>query len=402
MHNITFLDLFAGCGGLSEGFIRQGFEVAAHVEMDKAACHTIKTRQAYHWLVTHSLESCYKKYQAGIITRRELYRAVPSNLIESVINAEISGSSISRIFGKISKILGNNKLNVIVGGPPCQAYSLAGRSRDKDKMINDPRNHLYVYYAMFLKYYKPDIFVFENVPGLLSAKDSVGSGYLDSMISLFRETGYSTEFQILNASDYCVPQERKRVILIGRRGKLKGFYPDIVKKPWDGNVHQVLRDLPPLKAGGGSWRVENESYPLTHHIARNNSPRDLEIYRIIADGWNKCGSRISYSELPEHLQAHKNKAGFRDRFKVVASDAKSSHTIVAHISKDGNYYIHPDVSQNRSITPREAARLQSFPDDYFFESVSESPSFSTSFRQMGNAVPVKLSEAIASSIKCFL
>ena len=125
----------------------------------------------------------------------------------------------------------------------------------------------------------------------------------------------------------------------------------------------------------------------------------MEIYRRAVELWIKEKKRLEYDDLPEYLKTHNNRTAFVDRFKVVAADLPAAHTVLAHLAKDGHYYIHPDIKQNRSITPREAARLQTFPDDYFFEGVTEKPSRAAAFRQIGNAVPVLLARKIAEKLK---
>lgn len=168
------------------------------------------------------------------------------------MNYEISSDTIPEIFEKIDQMLGREKLDLIIGGPPCQAYSLAGRSRSETKMVGDKRNYLYKHYAEFLRKYRPQYFVFENVLGLLSAKDEDGTLHFDNMQKLFYEYGYSTEFQPLNASDYGVLQNRKRIILIGKLGKdEKGFYPEIQKMTSTHKVGELFCDLPSINAGGG-------------------------------------------------------------------------------------------------------------------------------------------------------
>lgn len=411
---ISFLDLFAGAGGLSEGFIQAGFNPIAHIESDKAACFTLKTRMAYHWLKSNKKEQIYVDYLNGRINRNDFYNSVPKVVIDSIINKEISEENLNEIFSLVDILLDGKKLDLIVGGPPCQAYSLVGRSCDTNKMIGDRRNYLYIFYGEFLKRYKPKFFIFENVTGLLSAKDNNGQRYFDEMCFLFKKIGYSIEYQVLNANDHGVLQARKRIILVGYQGEKSGFYPKLdIWKP-KVSVSEIFNDLPSIRAGQGNVRgcnikpykgrwlyesgIKNENIPVTWHIARPNNSQDLEIYRKTTELWVKDKKRLEYNDLPEYLKTHNNRNSFVDRFKVVAADLPAAHTVLAHLSKDGHYYIHPDIKQNRSITPREAARLQTFPDDYYFEGVTEKPSRTAAFRQIGNAVPVLLAKQIAEKL----
>lgn len=410
-----FLDLFAGAGGLSEGFIRAGFSPIAHVEVDEAACFTLKTRSAYHWLSKIGRLDDYNDYLLNRITRQELYSRVPQELLSSVIHQEISNKTIRGIFNQLDSILKNQALDLIIGGPPCQAYSLIGRSCKKDRMQGDDRNYLYIQYAQFLDRYKPKYFVFENVLGLLSAKDASGRLYFDQMRELFKKIGYSVEYKVLSCEEYEVPQSRKRIILVGQIGKKIGFYPELDMRPSKLKINDLFHDLPKIQSGEGTlsainlrkkankWlyetKIRNDSVPLTFHQARQNNALDLEIYEIAARLWSDKEQRLEYNQLPERLKTHQQRSSFLDRFKVVAGNLTHSHTVVAHIAKDGHYYIHPDAKQNRSITPREAARIQTFPDDYYFESVSGKPSRTAAYKQIGNAVPVLLSEKIALKLK---
>ena len=410
-----YLDLFAGAGGLSEGFIRAGYEPVAHVEMDAAACYTLKTRVAYHWLKRNKKLNIYNRYLKGEITRNEFYEEIPESVLNSVLNYEISEETLPVIFAKIDAMLGEKKLDLIVGGPPCQAYSLAGRSRSENKMVGDKRNYLYKLYAEFLKHYQPEYFVFENVVGLLSAKDEDGSLHLENMRKLFKAYGYSTEFRTLNASDHGVLQNRKRIILIGKRGEHEGFYPEIPVIANTYKAGELFCDLPSIKAGEGvvtpvatnpysgkylynSGIKEYDQEPITFHQARPHTEQDLEIYRIVVETWNKKNERIAYTDLPERLRTHNNTKCFLDRFKVVAENLPYTQTVVAHICRDGHYYIHPDIKQNRSLTPREAARIQTFPDNYYFESVTGKPSRTLAYKQIGNAVPVCLAHSVAKAL----
>lgn len=409
----NYLDLFAGAGGLSEGFWRAGFEPVAHIEMDRAACFTLKTRVAYKWLQAHGQAAIYHQYLSQEITRDEFYAHIPADVLGTVLNYEISQDNLQDVFEDVDHCLNGEHLDLIVGGPPCQAYSIVGRARSATGMVGDQRNYLYILYAEFLARYQPDYFVFENVMGLLSARDEDGRLHFDKMRERFAECGYSVEYKILNARDYGVLQNRKRIILIGKHGDHRNFYPEIGQIHPDCLVAEALSDLPPIAAGGGQPDLVNtlpydgqylydahlkeaDGQPVTLHWARPNTEQDLEIYRLVADEWNHNHRRIRYCDLPLRLQTHKNTKAFLDRFKVVSQDLPYSQTVVAHISKDGHYYIHP--TQNRSLTPREVARLQTFPDDYYFESVSGEPSRTTAYRQIGNAVPVRLAECVARAM----
>ncbi|MEA4821784.1 MAG: DNA cytosine methyltransferase [Erysipelotrichales bacterium] len=416
MKKKNYLDLFAGAGGLSEGFILEGFNPIAHIEMDEAACNTLRTRQAYHWLKKNKRIGIYNDYLEGRISRHELYREIPKDLIDSVICSEINKQNIKNIFSEIDKKLYGAEVDLIIGGPPCQAYSLVGRARDSKKMIGDKRNYLYLLYCEFLKKYKPTIFVFENVLGLLSAKDSDNEKYVDKMMEKFKSLGYEMQCQVIDCSQYGVPQSRKRVIIIGKaKDKLIDF-PIIKKMKNRVLVKELLKDLPPLKSGEGEflgteyisdaadylYKVgvrEKDLDKVTYHVCRKTNARDLDIYRRVVELWNDEGKRLSYNSLPNNLKTHKNRTSFVDRYKVVEGNSYFSHTMVAHIAKDGHYYIHPDINQNRTISVREAARIQSFPDNYYFESKGEKPSMAPALKQIGNAVPVVLSRRIAKAIK---
>ena len=196
-NELTYLDLFAGGGGLSEGFIQAGFAPIAHVESDRSACFTLRTRMAYHWLKSRDRLEVYTHYLNGVLARTQFYENVPEYVVKSIIQAEISYETLPGIFQRIDTLLNNRKLDLIVGGPPCQAYSLVGRSRGQGGMKTDHRNYLYLHYAHFLNRYKPSYFVFENVTGLLSAQDRDGKRHFDTMRDLFAGYGYETEYKIL-------------------------------------------------------------------------------------------------------------------------------------------------------------------------------------------------------------
>lgn len=410
---MNFIDLFAGAGGLSEGFIRAGYEPIAHVEMDEAACFTLRTRVAYHYLKANNQFDTYKKYLKGEINREHLYSKVPAELLRSVINLPIGAENNPKIHKAIESQLGDRSVDLIIGGPPCQAYSLVGRARSKDGMKGDHRNYLYVQYAKYLEKYQPKLFVFENVLGLKSA----GSGiYLRNMEKLFDKKGYKMKLFTVEANNFGVLQNRKRVIIIGWQHHLEINLPDLeaIRNNTDYTVSEILRDLPLIQAGEGSDKyvdyikpssaylndsgIRNGIKILTQHVARPHTEQDKEIYRIAVEKMRN-GERLNYTALPKRLRTHKNEHSFTDRFKVVNEKAAYSQTVVAHIAKDGHYYIHPDIKQNRSITVREAARLQSFPDDFYFEGVKEDRNRTAAFKQIGNAVPPLLAHIIAKKLQ---
>lgn len=415
-----FIDLFAGAGGLSEGFIRAGFKPIAHVEMDRAACYTLRTRTAYHYLKAKGKTFIYVSYLKGEINRQQLYSYVPHEVLDSVINFPIGAEYNPTIHRLIENHLNQEKIDLIIGGPPCQAYSLVGRARSSVSMNGDPRNYLYVQYAKYLERYTPKLFVFENVVGLKSAKQGL---YLQNMERLFLKKGYLMKLYTVEANNFGVLQNRKRIIIIGWKKEYVPNLPDLeaIDLKGDYKVKSVLQDLPKLDAGEGidryvKYKTQSNAYLnenhirnginiLTQHVARPQTQQDKQIYRIAVAKWNDERERLDYNDLPDKLKTHKNRHSFFDRFKVVAQDLPCSQTVVAHIAKDGHYYIHPDIEQNRSLTIREAARLQSFPDDYYFEGVKDGDltnkvfyNRTPAFKQIGNAVPPLMAEIIANEI----
>ena len=405
--NPTVIDLFAGAGGLSEGFVQAGFVPIAHIEMDKDACDTLRTRCCYHYLRSHDNLDIYSSYLKGEITREALYSSVPKEVVDAVINVTISDETIADTFKQIHKIAGERSIDMIVGGPPCQAYSLLGR-HDK-RMEDDPRTLLYLQYGKFLKEFKPKGFVFENVPGLLSAKKGE---HFKNLQEYFDQLGYKVHFKMLDASDYGVLQVRKRLIIVGWKKCNDHGYPNFKQKTTPFVVNDILEDLPVLKAGDvvkvapyrkpanqylkeSGIRSEKDMF-VTQNISRPLNDNDAAIYAFALKMWNNQHVRLKYTDLPMELRSQKNENSFLDRFKVVDGEGKA-HTLVAHLSKDGHYYIHPNKKYCRSISVREAARMQSFPDNFYFEG-----SRSAMFKQIGNAVPPLMAKSIAESIKTLL
>ena len=412
---LTFIDLFAGAGGLSEGFVNAGFLPIAHVELDKAACNTLLTRVAYNYLRSCGKGDLYLKYlDTKSISRDNLYNLIPEKLRKSVINIEIGQQYNRQIFNIIDGLKGKQEIDIIIGGPPCQGFSNANRPNKNPEHLEDSRNLLYKQFATFVSYYKPKYFLIENVTGILTKEDPQKRKYIDRIKLDFKKIGYEIEYKIQDVRNYGVLQNRKRVIIIGKAGKIRNFFPQI--EFWQPNVYvsELFKDLPPISAGRGSHfsttylkysgnylydsGIRNGIPFTTLHIARPTTSIDKEIYQIAVKQWNKDKTRLNYNDLPERLKTHKNRTSNLDRFKVVASDLQYSQTVVAHIAKDGHYYIHPDILQNRSLSIREVARLQSFPDDYYFEGKTKAPSRTAAFKQIGNAVPPLFAEAIAKSI----
>lgn len=392
----NFIDLFAGCGGLSEGFYKQGFNALAHVEIDHFACETLKTRMRYYGYSTAD---------------------------NAVLEQDITAKDIVK---KIEAVVGDEEVDIIIGGPPCQSFSPLGKAKDDHNMQKDPRNYLFENYVKVLNHFKPKFFVFENVTGLLDTEiqgKSIFKIILRRLRQKYRVLS-KEETIVLNATSYGVPQERKRVILIGTRRDLdvkpEEVYATIQKThylPGDSEkqigdlkryvtVRDAISDLPKLHSGQGTVEAEYlNDYSecseyvkllrkpsdtiLRDHIARKNNEKDIERYKVMAENhWNFLQLLDFRPDL-----AHEKKRVFFNSYKVQWWDMPA-RTIIAHLYKDGNQFIHPDYEQGRSITVREAARLQSFPDDFVFEG-----SRTEQFKQIGNAVPPMLAEAIAKAIK---
>ena len=391
----TFIDLFAGCGGLSEGFYRMGFTALAHVEINHWACETLRKRMSYYGYTN--------------IEKEVVEKDITSEDILTDMNNAVSGRTV----------------DVIIGGPPCQAYSTAGRVRDSKGMASDPRNFLFESYVKILEYYRPKFFVFENVTGLLSAQVN-GNPILPSIMSaLSSEYKVIDESSILvhNTADYGVPQIRKRVIIMGVRKDIANkdvidLYRDVVKTHWNPETSEIDRkglkkyitvkeaigDLPPVEPGeDASTNTYNYPcnnaflkrigkagiYPLMDHIARKHNALDRERFAVMINNHWSFGQLRK--EMPQYEHEH---ARVFDNSYVVQWWNLPSKTILAHIHKDGFQFIHPDGNQARSFTVREAARIQSFPDDFEFAG-----SRGEKYKQIGNAVPPLFAEAIAKSIK---
>jgi len=415
--SFTVLDLFSGAGGLTEGFFRKGFQFVSHIEMNPNAVKTLEIRSLYHSLLAKNRKDLYFDYYSQNISREDfLFQCSSLGLDDNgIINQEINAITEDEIINNVKnrmKIQKIKKIDVIIGGPPCQAYSLIGRGRDPNSMHNDPRNMLYLHYLKFIHEFSPDIFLFENVPGLISAKN--GQIYND-FLEKIKHLGYTTSEvpPILNSADFGVLQERKRIIFIGWKEEKNLEYPTFSPVDNKFKIWNLLHDLHELEPGEGTegiqtykrgrpssylrqFNIRNGFRSVRQHEARIHNERDRAIYQLVIEKWNNEQKRLKYPDLPSELKTHSNQSSFFDRFKVVNGDGLS-HAIVAHLSKDGHYFIHPDINQLRSITVREAARIQSFPDDFLIEG-----SRTSKFVQIGNAVPPLMAEGIANEIKFML
>lgn len=438
------IDLFAGCGGLSEGFKQAGFDIIAQVEMDNWACETLRTRHLYYGLKERGKDYLYHKYLRQEAGREDILHQFPDlsrSILHGVIQATLGNDGTESVLQKIEvsrRYHGAPRFHVLLGGPPCQPYSTIGRSRDPFRMDNDKRHYLYRHYLEILESLQPYFFIYENVPGLFTAKAN-GKEIFVRLLNDFSSLNPPYEITpplepvfeepysyILNSADFHIPQIRKRLILIGYRKSLEHKNPEIknifrrLQKLAHKNsrrerftVEDAIGDLPHLKPGDGNdgWfghyncntnlchyqaRMRRDSPGILNHRARTHMESDLERYRFFIEYYRNGRGVATLNDLirerPDLIPNHRHLDGFLDRFRVQWWDSPSS-TITAHICKDGHYYIHPDIDQCRSFTVREAARCQSFPDNFKFEGPR-----TEQFRQVGNAVPPLLAEVIGRHI----
>ncbi len=389
----SFIDLFAGCGGLSEGFYRQGYRALLHLELEDVFCETLKTRMRHYGYSEEEVEN-------------------------AVLCADITSDGVIEEIDKRVK----EPVDLIIGGPPCQAFSSVGRAQSPDSMNSDPRNYLFENYLEILNHVKPKMFIFENVKGILSAHPK-GVKIFDIIIREMSKTYNIVNDPntiLLNAADYGVPQIRERVILIGVRKDIdyidvRDVYSHIQKTNSDRDtdlpdyvtVGDAILDLPKLNPGEGEekqiitsaitndylLKIRSSDNTVYNHVARNHNNSDRERYRILSEhkNWQLKDLQGVRPDLVHHDPKH-----FGNRYTVQEAD-KPGKTVVAHLYKDGNLFIHPDPEQARTFTVREAARIQSFPDDFFFEG-----SRTDQFKQVGNAVPPLMAEAFAKTLRKYL
>lgn len=406
MKKVKVVDLFSGAGGLLEGFMQTKlYEPRASVEWEKAPIDTLRHRLKTKWGIEDADESAIWFDMQRI---DELFHG---------FSDEKYGESKG-----LDYYIGNN-IDIIIGGPPCQAYSQAGRTKDEHGMKYDYRNYLFEYYLKVVERYKPELFVFENVPGMLSAMPD-GTLIVDLIKSDVERIGYEIVDDIRNhalidISDYGVPQNRKRVILVGLKKNsrtyeecqslLCEFYDNILpnyKSNKKISVQEAIGDLPkafPLdepkivKGMGKQAYTVPKCDPEWGHIARFQNKRDIEIFGLltedIASGKNQLQNADKLNEIYNKATGGNSKV---HKYHVLRKDQPST-TITAHLHKDGLRFIHYDPEQKRTITVREAARLQSFPDDFEFLSTR-----GNQYKMIGNAVPPEFARRLALAIKDFL
>ena len=509
---LRVVDIFAGPGGLSEGFSsvvdRYGnpvFEIVLSIEMDHHAHETLKLRTFFRHF-QKEIPDDYYRYLRQEIKQDELFLKHPvttEKVSQRCWLARLgpNGESTECVRERIDMAVGDEKDWVLIGGPPCQAYSLAGRSRNAGNAqyvpTKDERQHLYLEYLQILADHRPTAFILENVKGLLSAtlenerifqriledlrnpakaleregrhvRQPCSSGYrIHSLVERRMFENGNILGSVIQAEKYGIPQARHRVILLGVRDDLDGANPGILTVKNEIASEDVLKSLPKVRSGlsclkdsAKTWAdclksqvksrwanegtIEADSKELSYRIRRllreikppendrggefipsevtsdyeenwycdpkiggicNHSTRghiEEDLYRYIyaacyAQIYEKSPTLRNFPTdlLPDHesvASALKDGSNFSDRFRVQIS-SRPSTTIMSHISKDGHYYIHPDPSQCRSLTVREAARLQTFPDNYFFCGPR-----TAQYVQVGNAVPPLLARQIAEIV----
>lgn len=505
MKAIPCIDLFAGPGGLGEGFScftkagpKSVFKIVLSIEMDPHAYKTLRLRSFFRQFQRGQVPVEYYKYLAKKITLEELFSSYPKQAKaanQEAFLAELGSEETpdSVVDARIKKGLGGRKDWLLMGGPPCQAYSLVGRSRmrgeNAEKHETDRRHFLYQEYLRILAVHRPRVFIMENVKGLLSAtvkKERMFQRILNDLahpaaaigqkskrnrleyriVSVVNPAGNSRgEFKpedfVVRTEKFGIPQERHRVILLGIRSDIeKG--PRTLRASEAPNIDDVISDLPRLRSGlskqkdsSKAWREVvrgivdeewfsngclkrdmrqaltaaskgirgnlnrgDEYFPSTsrpshdpdwffdpklngvlNHSSRGHMAADLHRYLFASVFAKKNGRAALLQHFPKPLlPKHKNVdesliiKKFNDRFRVQLKGCPSK-TVVSHMSKDGHYFIHYDPTQCRSLTVREAARLQTFPDNYFFEGPR-----TEQYKQVGNAVPPLLAKQIAEIV----
>lgn len=498
MERIPVIDIFAGPGGLSEGFSsardargRRIFDVRLSIEKDPISHKTLMLRSLFRSFEAR-VPDVYYDYVRGLITEERFWattvvRRNAQLAKEEAVCMTLSEDSHARASALVRKALANCGNWVLIGGPPCQAYSLVGRSRMRSagpsRFEKDERHYLYREYLRILAEYAPPVFIMENVKGLLSSTVG-GQRIFDQILEDLSRPGGGTSYRIVplttghsdgladdfvvRSEQHGVPQARHRVILCGVRTDLPGQPQPLVKAASSVSVKAAIGDLPLIRsrisrsrdcshqrwlevlkiaahmveARGGlrhgavarsmfnhlaaarevrtcgvaylPWRggAAPSAYAkslrdpklegVTAHVARAHMEADLYRYYFAAcfalvNGTSPKLNDFPAFLLPKHENARRgHETPFQDRFRVQVY-GRPSTTVVSHIAKDGHYFIHPDPAGCRSLTVREAARLQTFPDNYHFEG-----NRTQQYGQVGNAVPPLLARQIATTVSQFL
>ena len=395
------IDLFAGCGGLMDGFMQEGeYDTLACVEWETFPCMTLANRLEKKW----NHKNANKE-----VVRFDIQRT--DELINGFDDDE---------FGKhegLGKLIGDKKIDVVIGGPPCQAYSLAGRIRDPHGMRNDYRNYLFESYIRILEHFRPAFFVFENVVGMLSAMPD-GTPIVDKIEKAFNEAGYCVidnfKKAVFDVADFGIPQHRKRVIILGVRNDMgiqgskkiiDDFYTVIMPKFRNTSktrtVKDAIGDLPEIIPCNEIIKKDGHKYShfpidgngVMNHIPRFHSVRDQNIFRLLAE--DIASGRNEYVSIESLKLLYTKMTGKKSNIHkyYVLRWNEQSNTIPAHLYKDGMRHIHPDPRQARSITVREAARLQTFADDFEFLGP-----MMAQYKMIGNAVPSDFAKIIAKGV----
>jgi DNA (cytosine-5)-methyltransferase 1 len=388
----SFVDLFCGCGGFTLGMLRAGFLCAAVIDSDADAIATLQSNLP-------ALPN---------VLRRDLTRYRPSDLAE---------------------LIGRDRIDVIVGGPPCQGFSTARQvdgANHGARLTDDPRRHLYREFLKYIDFFQPSVFVIENVLGMRNAANGEYFTRVQHEARTLGKNhgrpGYRVHAQIEDAAALGVPQKRRRQLIVGVRADLPGYFiPELAPAPSaiaPTTLGEAIGDLPVVRAGSGqnerdydlvrranhlngaSKTARNYLFNvleieratnLTNHVARPHSDRDLRDFSRLREGET---SAVAMRDRGVKFEFPYDKSSFKDRYTRQSRKGQCS-TIVAHLSKDGLMFIHP--TQNRSITPREAARIQSFPDWFRFPEAR-----THAFRLIGNAVPPLVAESVGTAIARFL
>ena len=407
---LTFIDLFAGCGGLSEGFLMSGkFEGLAHVEWETPMVETLRKRLADRWEHNPS-EAAKRVIHFDIQKTSELLNG---KWKKNTLLQYGETNHPKTIEGGLKSLVGKRTVDLIIGGPPCQAYSIAGRAQDENSMKNDYRNYLFESFIGVVNEFKPEAFVFENVPGLLSAKPG-DIPVTERIFDAFKKAGYQIrepkhlKNSVYSADEFGVPQKRRRIIIIGVRENsginLEGLYSKIDSQrnlSQKLTVRDAIANLPKLKPLESEVRENGKNVShrqirgnkVPFHVPRFHNSRDIKRFMTWIE--NKMNSTPSREKI-DFYNKRMIKSSKHAKYRNLEWD-KPSPTIVAHLHKDGLMFIHPDVKQARSITVREAALLQSFPENYEFKGGN-----GAAYKMIGNAVPPKFAENIAIAVSKIL